>query len=328
MAVGKRLGAGQRSAVSRSTMNGLAVKLFTVGSSWEPLHCLCLNLNHQLVKRRKNVNMANRDSDFMEWLSATNPLLMRRYPTYSRETQLRLKTLHLFSLQADGSVNEVLKTINKCEQEYESLAEKTFQHLQLLGLDEDDDFSCDTLRLLQEAAAIICQGTVGDGSDAGAASALASDFLHQASIVKQKLSLTKEIKATRKRNERLRESLQFLETECKMASDEVSSLQSLLEATTIDLSVSQAKQTKLSKTVLDDHGVSPAISDQTILDTYNNYNSLQDEIRCLEEKFKQYGELPPSIAQASDVVQRTKEHLESVSDNLKEKLKAAFQKRS
>ncbi|XP_026271784.1 uncharacterized protein LOC113201976 [Frankliniella occidentalis] len=289
-----------------------------------PISLMDFSLNKSDIKHTSVSKHGDRE--FMVWMSSFSPNLLSRYPTLTKEAQSKLRSLYTINQQADNAVEEVLRGLNRCEQDYEALAEKTVSQLQLLGLSEDEEFSCETQNVLREVGAIISKGHVGDGTGAGSAATLAVDFLAHASAARQKLNLLKDIKLMRKRNERLKDNLLYFEKEYKMAADEVSNLQNYLESSAVELNVSHSNLSNLSKTnsssriEFENQAVPSTISTQAILDSHYAYEGLIKDIQNLEKKFEQYGELPPSITEAVKIVERTKEQLESTSATLKMKL--------
>ncbi|KAK3927319.1 DNA repair protein RAD50 [Frankliniella fusca] len=273
-----------------------------------------------------------RDREFMEWMSSLNPTLLSRYPTLTKQSQHKLRTLHALNQQANNAVDEVLKGINRCEEDYKALAEKNFTHLQLLGLSEDEDFSCETQSILQDVGAILSKGHVGDGTCVGSAATLAVDFLAHTEAARQKLNLIKDIKITQRKNERLKENLLYFEKEYKLATDEITNFQDTLESSAVELNFSLQNLSNLSKTnsssriELENHGVPTTISTHAILDLYNAYRAVMNDIQDLEKKFEHYDDLPPSITETVKIVEKTRELLESTSNTLRKKL-ASFHKR-
>lgn len=262
-------------------------------------------------------------------MSSFNPKLLSKYPSLSKESQSKLRCLYTFNLQTDSSLDDIIKSVSRCESEYEALALKTSKHLQHLHFD-DEELSCDTQQSLVEIGDIVVRGNAGDGSDAGAVANLAVDFLAQTNTARQKLVLVKEIQMLRKRNERLRENTQFFGRELKLATDEILSQQALLENVIIDLNVSQSKFSKLNRTLssvkaeLNDRGVTPAISNQAIMEAHQEYITLQTEINALKEKLNKYGELPCSVTEAAKVISIKKQHLDDLSNEVRNLLSSYY----
>lgn len=270
------------------------------------------------------------DEEFMKWMSSFNPKLLSKYPSFSKESQSKLRSLYTFNLQTDSVVDTIIKNAARCESEYEAMALKTCDQLQLLQFGDDEELSCDTLKSLGEKSDMIVQGNVGDGSDAGAVSTLAVDFLAQINTTRQKLDLLKAIKMLRKRNDRLRENSQYFGRELKLANKDVSSVQTLLENLNVDLDLSQSKFSKLNQTLssgkaeLSERGVTPAISNQAIMESHREYMNLLHEINILKENLNKYGELPCSITEASKVILSLKQHLDNLSHEVRKMLSSYY----
>lgn len=266
----------------------------------------------------------------MKWMSSFNPKLLSKYPSFSKESQSKLRSLYNFNLQTDSALVDIIKSVTRCESDYEALALKTSDHVRRLHFADDEELSCDTQQSLVEVGDIIAQGNVGDGSDVGAVATLAVDFLAQTNTARQKLALVKDIQLIKKRNERLRENSHYFGRELKLATEDVAYQQNLLENLMIDLNVSQSKFSKLNQTLsstrceLNELGVTPAISNQAIMETHQEYLSLQNKIRILKEKLKRYGELPSSITEASKVISNKKEHLDHLSNEIKKILSSYY----
>ncbi|XP_034235604.1 uncharacterized protein LOC117641992 [Thrips palmi] len=284
------------------------------------------------VRPRNATIKNNGDEEFMKWMSSMNPKLLSKYPAFSKESQAKLRSLYTFNLQTDSTVDDIIKNMNRSDSEYEALALKTSDHLQRLHLGDDEELSCDTQQALLEKGSIVVQGNLGDGSDVGAVATLAVDFLAQSNTSRQKLGLVKDIQLLRRRNERLRENSKYFGRELKLATEEVASQQTFLENLIIDLNVSQSNLSKLNQTLsstkaeLNERGVTPAISNQAIMDAYQDYITLQNEINCLKGKLSKYGDLPCSVTEASKVISSKKQHLDALSNELKNVLASYYSK--
>lgn len=266
----------------------------------------------------------------MNWMSSFNGSLLSKFPLLSSESQFKLKDLYSLNLQANSSVEEVIKGFNRCGSEYEGLSIKVDNCLQVLGVDDKEDFSSETHKAMQDIGAIITSGNIGDGTDIAAVSCLATGVLVKATQARQKSSLVKDIKTIHRKNTRLRETFTYYEKEVKMANEEVFHLQSVLDTAVDDVRAVQVEFSKLTENItatrheLEKLGVTSTISSQTILDMYQLFMNLDSDIKLLQGKLKKYGELPPSIAESSKIVANTKIHLASVVTDLKSKLTAVY----
>lgn len=283
------------------------------------------------IAKSKPLTVNLGDSDFIDWISSLNPTLPSKYPSLSAESQVKLKTLFILNRQTNSAVDEALKNINRCEQEFLALHKKLSDQLEQLGLGDDDSSSSETLKAVELSAITLAKGKIGDGTEIGSAASLAADFLVQTNISRQKLGLKKEIMILKRKNERLKDSVSYYQRECKVASEEVASLQAGLKSS-FDLTQNYCKVGKLhmtpslSRVELHDIGISPATSKQAILDSYKAYRSQLSEITILEKKLKQYSGLPPNITEAVQVVNSAKTRLDSLSDELKSKLTSFHRK--
>ena len=265
------------------------------------------------------------DDMLMKWVSS-HESLKDTFSSLSFENQSRLKCLFSVHQQADSTVNEAIKSIARCGSDYEALDKKIESWLEGLGVGDSEEFSGDTLKLLQDVGTLVIGGDVGDGTSIGAASCLASDVLSQTTLSKQKFSLVRDVKLIKKKNSNLETCLQFFEKEAKLATKDVLFLQSDVESKADDASIYMADSSKLQaiKSTLDELGVSPSISSKVILESYKSYTHLVREVNCIQRKLEVYGQLPPSITNASKVVAETRTNLLMLSEEFKTLLTASF----
>lgn len=283
-----------------------------------------------IVQMTIDLNCVPGDKDFMEWMSALDPVLLSQYPALSQKSQSKLKSLFTLYQENNAAVEEVTQNINRCEQEFNALDLKICGHLEQLGVNDDDFFSYETEKMLQESARMLLESHIGDGTDIGSTVTLAKQFLIASSLSRKRLCLAQDINVIQGKNNKLRATLKFLKREAKLSSEEVADLHSKLGDELIELDFSQKKANKFGETFsatraeLDLSRKSSAISDESILNLYKKSESLSDEIFQLEKKLQQFDELPANIPEAVKVIQTTKEHLASVMSQLKVKLTAGY----
>lgn len=266
----------------------------------------------------------------MEWMAALDPVLLSQYPAVSKKSQSKLKSLFTLNQENNAAVEEVTQNINRCEQEFDALDLKICGHLEQLGVNDDDFFSCETTNMLQESARMLLESHVGDGTDIGSTVTLAKHFLTASNLSRKRICLAQDIHVIQSKNNKLRAILKFLKREAKISSEEVADLHSKLEDELTQLDLSKREANKLGDTAsanrseFDQSRMSPAISDESVLNMFKKSQSLSDVILQLEKKLQQFDELPANIPEAVKVIQTTKEHLALVTNQLKEKLTKGY----